>query len=77
LISGTGFDWDNWDVAVKQRNKETKQARFMGFFPLPSEDRVEQNARLGYRLGKGVLAVVENRELSPRASWRSMDCQKW
>jgi hypothetical protein len=52
LIRETGFDWDNNEV-VKQRNKEMKHARFMGFFPLPSEDRVEKNARLGYRLGEG------------------------
>jgi hypothetical protein len=27
------------------------------------EDRVEKNARLGYRLGEEVLAVVENRAI--------------
>src|ERR1035441_7726786 len=64
--------WSNKEAS----NKETRRRSMRASWEPPvahrsGEDRVERNARLGYRLGKEVLAAVENRELSSRARSRS------
>src|ERR1019366_627288 len=60
-LTGTIMKWSNKEAS----NKETRRRSMRASWEPPDarrsgEDRVEKNARLGYRLGKEVLAVVEN-----------------
>jgi hypothetical protein len=63
LISGTGFDWDNKNVVVKHRNRQTKLVRFIGSF-----SRIwywVKKAQFGHRLGEGVCGSRGLRTVLP------------
>jgi hypothetical protein len=62
LTNGAGFDWDNKNVAVKHRNKQAKQTRFMRSL-LNIKSVSVKKARIGCRLGKGNFAPAENRRI--------------